>query len=122
MSFAKRHNKERKFDVETEGLEYLKPVEAFSSYGKNAVYEVQALYINKSERYDDAPVCVVEIYLDRFMLNLPSHLTEECLNILSSEEDINDIKAGKVGLKIYPYHSKTYNMDCYGVTWVDIEK
>ena len=122
MSFAKRHNKERKFDIETEGLEYLKPVEALSSYGKNAVYEVQALYINKSERYDDAPVCVAEIGGDRFMLNLPSHLTEECLDILSNEEDIKDIKAGKVGLRIYPYTSKKYNKVCYGVTWVDIEK
>ena len=108
MSFAKRHNKERMFDVDTEGLEYIKPIEAYAGYGKNAVYKVEALYINKGGKYDDAPVAVVSCEGVRFML------------ILSSKEDIEDIKSGKVGLKLYPYHSKTYNKDCYGVTWVDL--
>ena len=54
------------------------------------------------------------------MLNLPAHTTTEVTEILSSKEDIDDIKTGKVGLKLYPYHSKTYNKDCYGVTWVDL--
>ena len=120
MSFAKRHNKERMFDVDTEGLEYFKPVEAYASYGKNAVYKVEALYINKGGKYDDAPVAVVSCEGVQFMLNLPAHTTTEVTEILSSREDIDDIKAGKVGLKLYPYHSKTYNKDCYGVTWVDL--
>ena len=121
MSFAKKHNKERLFDVETEGLPYLKPADVYEQYGKNAVYAVEALYINKGGKYDDAPVAVVKCGKDRFMLNMPSHMTEDVTSILSDIDDIADIKHGKVGLKLYPYHSKTYNKDCYGMTWVDLE-
>ena len=121
MSFAKKHNKERLFEVETEGLPYLKLEEVYGQYGKNAVYRVDALYINRGGKYDDAPVAVVQCGKDRFMLNMPSHMTATVEDILSDTDDIADIKSGKVGIKIYPYHSKTYNKDCYGITWVDLD-
>ena len=121
MSFAKKHNKERLFEVETEGLPYLKLEEVYGQYGKNAVYRVDALYINRGSKYDDAPVAVVQSGKDRFMLNMPSHMTTTVEDILSDTDDIADIKSGKVGVKVYPYHSKAYNKDCYGITWVDLD-
>ena len=121
MSFAKKHNKERLFEVETDGLPYLKPEEVYGQYGKNAVYRVDALYINRGGKYDDAPVSVVQCGRDRFMLNMPSHMTSTVEEILSDSDDISDIKSGKVGVKIYPYYSKTYDKDCYGFTWVDLD-
>ena len=121
MSFAKKHNKGRLFEVETEGLPYLSLEEVYGQYGKNALYRVDALYINRGGMYDDAPVAVVQCGKDRFMLNMPSHMTATVEDILSDAEDIDDIKSGKVGVKVYPYHSKTYNKDCYSITWVDLE-
>ena len=121
MSFAKKHNKERLFEVNTEGLPYLNLEEVYGQYGKNAVYRVDALYINRHGIDDDAPVAVVQYDKDRFMLNMPSHMTATAEDILSDTDDIADIKSGKVGVKIYPYHSKSYNKDCYGITWVDLD-
>ena len=105
MSFAKKHNKERLFEVETEGLPYLKLEEVYGQYGKNAVYRVDALYINRGGKYDDAPVAVVQCGKDRFMLNMPSHMTGAVEDILSDTDDIADIRKHKIS----------------GGTWIDVD-
>ena len=120
MSFAEKHNKTRIFEIETEGLEYLKPEEAFNKYGKEAVYRLDALFINRKGNYDDAPVAVVTTNNDQFMLNMPAHMTEEVEKILADSTDIKDIKSGKVGIKLCPYHQKKFNRDCFGQEFVDI--
>ena len=120
MSFAEKHNKTRIFEIETEGLEYSKPEEAFNEYGKDAVYRLDALFINRKGMYDDAPVAVVTINNDQFMLNMPAHMTEEVEKILADSTDIKDIKSGKVGIKLRPYHQKKFNRDCFGQEFVDI--
>ena len=120
MSFAEKHNKTRIFEIETEGLEYLKPEEAFNKYGKEAVYRLNALFINHNSNYDDAPVAVVTINNDQFMLNMSAHMTEEVEKILADSADIKDIKSGKVGIKLRPYHQKKFNRDCFGQEFVDI--
>lgn len=120
MSFASKHNKKRIFDIETEGLDYVSMEDAFNAYGKNATYRIDALYINTKGKFDDAPVAVVTIDNNRVMLNMPSHMTDEVNAIIADEEDIDTIKAGKAGLKIRPYHQKTYNKDCFGCEFVDL--
>lgn len=121
MSFASKHNKEKLFNVDTTDMEYMSMAEAFYKYGKDAVYVVGALYINTKGIYGDAPVVAVGANNgDWFMLNLPAHMTDECKEILSDVDDIMDIKAGKVGLKLYPYHSDKHNKDCFGANWVDM--
>ena len=120
MSFAEKHNRTRIFEIETEGLEYLKPEEAFNKYGKDTVYRLDALFINRKGNYDDAPVAVVTTNNDQFMLNMPAHMTEEVEKILADPTDIKDIKSGKVGIKLRPYHQKKFNRDCFGQEFVDI--
>ena len=121
MSFASKHNKEKLFNVDTTGMDYMSMGDAFNKYGKDAVYVVAALYINTKGIYDDAPVAVVGAeHGDWFMLNLPAHMTDDCREILKDADDIADINAGKVGLKLYPYHSDQYNKDCVGANWVDM--
>ena len=120
MSFAEKHNKTRIFEIETEGLEYLKPEEAFNKYGKEAVYRLDALFINRKGVYDDAPVAVVTTNNDQFMLNMPAHMTEEVEKILADSADIKDIKSGKVGIKLRPYQQRKLNRDCFGQEFVDI--
>ena len=41
--------------------------------------------------------------------------------ILTSEEDIADIIAGKVGFTLEPYTDKNFGRECVGVRWVDLE-
>lgn len=98
----------------------MKPEEAFNKYGKDAVYRLDALFINRKGNYDDAPVAVVTTNNDQFMLNMPAHMTEEVEKILADSTDIKDIKSGKVGIKLRPYHQKKFNRDCFGQEFVDI--
>lgn len=120
MSFAKKYNKERLFEVDNEGLEYASGEDLLNNYGKNAVYEVSALYISKAGLYGDSPIARVTIGDATCLLNMPKHMTDVVKEILSDPASINDIRNRKVGIKLYPYHSDNYNKDCVGVEWVDL--
>ena len=129
MSFAKKYNKERLFEVDNEGLEYVSGEDLLNKYGKDAVYEVSALYISKAGLYGDSPIARVTVssyFLDAghndytYLLNMPKHMTDVVKEILSDHASVNDIRNRKVGIKLYPYHSDNYNKDCVGVEWVDL--
>ena len=119
MSFASRHSKGSKFNVNTEGFEY-KNLEDLYNEDATAIWPIQGLYINKKSKFGNAPVAICE----GFFANLPSHLLDECVEILTSEDDINDIKAGKVGFSVYTYEKEngkkieTY----YSINWEDVKE
>ena len=118
MSFAARHNKGNVFNCNTDGFSYYKLEDLYKGNGPDQEYQVQGLYINKKSEYGDAPVAIT---LDCFV-NLPQHLLGECQDMLHSSEDIEDIKAGKVGFKIEEYEKelKKGSKTCYGIRWIDI--
>ena len=118
MSFATRHNKGSIFQCNTEGFEYKSLEDLYKANGEDQEYQVQGFYINKKSDYGDAPVA---IGLD-FFINFPQHLLGEVQDMLRSAEDIEDIKAGKVGFKIEPYEKEVGKKvkTCYGVRWIDI--
>ena len=118
MSFAARHAKGSVFECNTEGFEYKSLGELYEELGEDQEYPIQGLYINKKSEYGDAPVAIGH----DFFINLPGHMLDECLEILKSAEDVADIKAGKVGFKIYTYvkELKKGSRTCYGVRWIDI--
>ena len=119
MSFAARHNKGSVFDCNTEGFEYFSLKDLYKKNGPDQEYQIQGLYINKKSEYGDSPVAI----LDDMFVNLPQHLLDECQDMLKSSEDIEDIKAGKVGFKIEPYESdkkKGKDKTCYSILWVDM--
>lgn len=127
MSFAKKYNKERLFEVDNDGIEYASGEELINTYGKNTVYEVSALYISKAGLYGDSPIARVTVSsypVDdndyTYLLNMPKHMTDVVNDILSEPASVNDIRNRKVGIKLYPYHSNSYNRDCVGVEWVDL--
>ena len=118
MSFAARRNKGNVFNCNTDGFSYYKLEDLYKENGEDQEYQVQGLYINKKSEYGDAPVAIT---LDCFV-NLPQHLLGECQDMLHSSEDIEDIKAGKVGFKIEEYEKelKKGSKTCYGIRWIDI--
>lgn len=116
MSFTSRHNKGSIFNCNTEGFEYLNPGDLFKK-DPTTIYTLQGLYINKKSKYGNAPVAIC----DSFFVNFPSHMLDECIEILTSEEDINDIKAGKVGFSIYEYETEDFpDKTFYGIRWEDV--
>ena len=111
MSFANKHSKGSKFNVNTEGYAYARLTEL--EEGK--VYTVQSLFINTKGNYDPNPVAAVK---DGLLVNLPAYLTEEVKGIIADDDDVADINAGKVGFMLdkYEKEGKTYT----GIKWVDI--
>lgn len=119
MSFATRHsNGSRIFDIDTTDWEYKSLAELFEDNGEDYVYPLYGFYINKKSEYGDAPVA----YSDGYFVNLPQFMTDEVREMLKDEADIADIKANRVGFKIYSY-DKTVGKKtktCYSVNWIDM--
>ena len=118
MSFAARHSKGSVFQCDTDGFTYKSLKELFGMFGDKMVYPIQGLYINRKSDYGDAPVAICEEYF----VNFPQHMLDDVLDIMKTEEDIEDIKAGKVGFMIYQYEKEIgkNKKTCYGVKWCDI--
>lgn len=116
MSFAKKYNKEKKFNIDTTGFNYASLADLYNNNGEKAVYPLTAIYINTKGKYQDAPVFAT----DEFFVNIPSHMIDSANEILKDDVAINDINNGKVGFQIYAYRNNRYSKDCYGVNFVDM--
>ena len=119
MSFATRHNKGSVFNCNTEGFEYYSLATLYDDNGPDEIYPIQGLYINRKSEYGDAPVAICE----RYFVNLPQHMTDEVEMILKTIEDIEAIRAGKVGFTIDQYIKTVGKKEkkCHGIKWVDID-
>lgn len=117
MSFADRFNKGSvKFDVDTENFKYYSLEDLYKNNGKDRQYKLLGVYINKKSKFGDAPVAI----LSDMFVNLPAHELDNIKEMLSNNEAIEVIKAGKLGFIIEPYTSKNFGTDCYGVRWIDL--
>ena len=120
MSFASRHNKGNNWEVNTEGFEYFKLGDLFQTYGADEVYTVRGAYVNERTTKKGKKFMSVTIILDDRFASFPEHMAAEVSEMIKCEEDVADIKAGKVGFKIHTYESDYSDGICYGVTWVDV--
>lgn len=126
FSFSKKFNKARLFMVDTSDFEYYSLEDLFNEQlevcdgdveeASKFVYAIRGVYINTKSLYDPAPVLALN---DRYV-NLPSHMTETCMNMLADPTCIKAINEGKCGFKIYTYEQKRYHKTCYSVEWVDV--
>lgn len=111
-TFASRHNK-TSFGIDTRDFKFVK-LEQLYNGGKDVIHDVNGLWVHKSQ-LGDSPV-IIDV-ANKQLVNLPKHMAGEVLEILSSEEDVNDIKNGKVGYTIYEYDS--HGKKCYSIHWVN---
>lgn len=116
-SFAKKFNKQRIFDVDTTGFQYVKLSDLFKQNGADCQYMVRAIYINTKSVFGNAPI----IATDKFFVNLPSYMLTTAREILDDDESVEQIKAGKVAFVVREYMQKKYNRVCYGINFVDVE-
>lgn len=116
MSFASKHNKGSiDWGVDTNGFTFTSRQEAYKAKPE-AIHTVKGLYINTKGNFGDHPVAIC----DGYFVDLPENLLEDVKEILKSEEDISEIKAGKVGFKVEEYQSEKFKKTCYGIKWVDL--
>ena len=119
MSFASRHNKGvRVFDIDLEGFEFINLETLYKDNKPDTVYTMDGVYINSKSEYGDHPVAIVA---ERSLLvDLPGHMTEDIREILRSDAEVEEIKAGNAKFVVESYKNKKYkNKICYGIKWVD---
>lgn len=115
MSFARRHNKVNRWNIDTTNFEYKKISEIIAADGEDVTYKVFGVMLNKG-KYGPSPVVILE----SCFVNLPKRMSDDVDAILDNNEDVHDITEGKVGIEFYSYagkDDKTY----YSANWVDLE-
>lgn len=119
MSFAKKYNYTRTFNVNTEGFPYRKLKETYNdpAFGPDTIYPVDAVYVRDGKYGETASIACVAF---RCFLSLPNHQVNMIKDILNDQEDIQTIKDGRVGCKIVPWEDAKGNT-YYKIEWVDIE-
>ena len=119
MSFASKHRKcGIDWGVNTEGFEFKTREELYkaSKDPESDVYTLRGFYINKKGKFGDHPVAIC----DDMFVDFPDYMLEEMLETAKDEEDVNDIKAGKVGFYITQFTDSKFGKTCYGIEWVDL--
>ena len=119
VSFSKRFNTEKLFNIDTTDFDYHSLEELTEQPGdepEDRVYVVRGIYINKKSLYDPSPV----IALDDCYVNFPAHLLEVCQEMMSDRAVVDAINEGHCGFRVTKYHQKRFNKDCYSVEWVDL--
>ena len=119
VSFSKRFNTEKLFNIDTTDFEYHSLEELTEQPGdepEDRVYVVRGIYINKKSLYDPSPV----IALDDCYVNFPAHLLDVCQEMISDRAAVDAINEGHCGFRVTKYHQKRFNKDCYSVEWIDL--
>lgn len=109
-----RFNHTNIFDVDTKNFKWVN-LETLFNTDPDKTYTLLGLF-TKGSKFGKEPDAIIQ----GFKVNLPRHLLDTVEDMLDDNQVIEAIKAGKVGFKIYSYHSNTYNKDAYSVTWLDL--
>lgn len=113
MDILNKYNRKPMFIYDNEKeREYINLQTLFTTFGKDKVYTVHALFINTKSRFGEAPLIVTEDY----MVNAPRHLLDTVKAMMDDKDVVNLINERKVGFKIYSYHGR--NGKGYSVEWV----
>lgn len=116
MKFAQQYNKTN-FDVDTKDFTFEK-LENLYKKDANKVHNLNGLFLNQSQ-FGKQGVAIVED--EKILVDLPLHFANTVEMILVDSDGIEQIKARKVGFKVYEYESKNRkNKKCYSIKFVDL--
>ena len=116
FSFAGEYNREKLFDIDTEGFEYLNLDDIFDG-DESRVFPCNGIYISTKGYYGKHPI----VATDNCYVNLPQHMMDMCEDILNDKRAVKAINDGRVGFTIYKYVQKRFGTECYSIRWVDIK-
>ena len=121
MGIAK-FNKTSKFSYKLEGEpNYIGLKELYEKMGDDGVAKLLMFYKNTKGKFGDEFVAVVSFGGVVYNANLPKHMNDTMSKMYDDDETVAEINEGKAGIKVYTYHSNTYNKDCYSVEFVEID-
>lgn len=124
-NYFKKFNKSKKFNFDTQGLDYFSLEELYEELNETAdgnfnpesnPIPVKAIYINTKGKYDPAPV----VGIDGALVNLPAHLLETAEELINDEKAVEMINQGHCGMVISYYWMQKYNKTCYTVEFTEI--
>ena len=122
MGIAK-YNKTSKFNYKMEGEpNFVSLAELFGIIGEKGVAKLLMFYKNTKGKFGDAYVAIAEYKGAVYNVNLPKHMNHTMEEIYNDDESVDAINEGTAGIKVYTYHSNTYNKDCFGCEFADIEQ
>lgn len=102
-------------NIDTADFEYYK-LEALYKAKPDATHKIHALYKNTKGEYGPSYAAL----LDKFFVNLPSHLNDTCDQIVGDDEFVEMINDGKCGIKPRKY-TDNKGKERYSIEWVTIE-
>lgn len=114
MDFSK-YNKERLFDVNTDGFEFCKLSTLYAA-NPNEIYPLDGFFVSSSQ-LGEHPVAIDAA--GKRLIDLPSHLTEVFTQISNDVEAVEAIKNGTAGFMIYQYQAKNFNRVCHSIKFVN---
>lgn len=113
MNFSK-FNKERLFEINTAGFDYVSLEDLYNSNPADKQYKVCGLYIGTKSQFDpEVPI----VALDNTYVNLPVHQLAEVQSMLASPQAIQGIRNGECAFTIQHYYQQRYKKDCYKAVW-----
>lgn len=79
--------------------------------------KILTMWINTKSKYGDHPV----IGTETGKVDLPKGLTDTVRQMITDDEVITAVNAGKLGFKVRSYHSEKYNKECLTVDFIDLD-
>ena len=120
MGLMDRFNKGGvRFDIDINGFTFMDLESLYKKFGKDTIYRVDGVYINKKSSFGDHPVAILG--KEEILADLPQYVTDDVKVMLQEDVYINAIKTGKIGFTIQEYEQKKFKKTCYGIHWEDIE-
>lgn len=115
MAFSvSKFNKGSRYDFQIpKDFKFVSLHDLFNDNGKDFIYGVKGLYINRKSKYGDAPVVVTTNEL----VDLPKHLLDTVQEMRADKDVTDAINNDHVGFQIYTYEKD--GRVCYSVNWVD---
>lgn len=124
MSKATSYNRGSSFNVNFDGLEFIKLSDLYDQTealkpgkAEEEVFRITGLFINQKSKFGPRPF----VSTPAFLADLPAHMLSTIEQMISDPEVVEEINAGKVGFKLQTYTSKTYKNLCYTIYFVDIK-
>lgn len=112
MGFAKSHNHSAIFSISTEGFEYKK----LTDFELGKKYLVRGCFVHEKGKYGES----CSLILDDCFMNLPSHMVNDCKDILANKNAIAQIEASGLYAEVYEYEDtkNTHKMQ-RSIRWID---
>ena len=106
------------FDIDITGFTFASLEDLYNRDNGKTIFGIDGLYINKKSSFGNHPVAIVAC--ENMLVDFPSHMTDDIVEMLKDLEVVEAIKAGEVGFTVQSYVHKQFKKTCYGVHWEDI--